>query len=261
MGSLQAQDLPLSGKVAIVTGASRGIGVGIALQLAKSGASIAITYTSAKSTPAAEDVAQRIRSLNNGARAMTVRGDLRDPSTPAAIVSAVLDALGPHIDILVNNAGLEVVYPIAELPVSAWDDGIAVNLRAPMLMTQAVLPHLRAPGRIINVSSVGARVGFEAMATYLASKAGLEGLTRGLAAELGPAGGHTVNAVEPGPVESDMLDELPQDLIQWQKNRTPIGHRVGTVEDIGDVVVWLAEERSRWITGQSISASGGFLMN
>jgi 3-oxoacyl-[acyl-carrier protein] reductase len=126
-------------------------------------------------------------------------------------------------------------------------------------MVKAVVPYLQAPGRIINVSSVGGRCGFANFSLYSASKAAVEGMTRGLAAELGPAG-HTVNAVGPGPIQSDMMEQIPKDMIEMQKKQTPLGHRVGTVEDVALTIGMLAEEQSQWITGQTISASGGFLM-
>ncbi len=126
-------------------------------------------------------------------------------------------------------------------------------------MTQAVLPHLRAPGRVINISSVGGRSGFATFSLYCSSKAALEGLTRCLAAELGKEG-HTVNAVSPGPVETDMYQGLPQDLVEMQKKMTKVENRLGTVDDIAQVVAFLAEEGARWISGQVLSASGGFSM-
>jgi 3-oxoacyl-[acyl-carrier protein] reductase len=126
-------------------------------------------------------------------------------------------------------------------------------------MTKAVLPHLRAPGRIINMSSVGARFGPPQLALYAASKAAVEGMTRSLAQELGGAG-HTVNAVAPGPTESEMLNDVPRDIVETQLKTTAVQHRVGTVDDIARIVAWLASEDGKWVSGQTISASGGFLM-
>ena len=134
-----------------------------------------------------------------------------------------------------------------------------LNVRACFFMAQAVIPHFRKQGRIINLSSVGGRTGFPQFTAYSASKAAVEGMTRGLASEIG-ADGHTVNAVSPGPVASDMLDKIPQDIVEVQKKQTPVEHRTGNVEDIALIVAWLASEDSRWVSGQTISASGGFLM-
>ncbi|KAF2455917.1 hypothetical protein BDY21DRAFT_349087 [Lineolata rhizophorae] len=253
------QKLPLSGKVAIVTGASRGIGEAIALELGKRGASVAITYTSESSAAGAENVAKKIESLNNGAKTTTIRGNLTSPTTPAAIVAHVTTTLGPKVDILVNNAGVESTKTLDTLTLEEWDSVMALNLRAPWLMTVAVLPHLRAPGRIINIGSVVSRSNYPGMGAYMTSKAGLEGFTRTLAAELGPQG-HTVNTVLPGPTEGEMVQRAPQDMIATMKANTPLQNRLATKEDVAEVIALLAEERARWITGQSISASGGFLM-
>lgn len=126
-------------------------------------------------------------------------------------------------------------------------------------MLQAVLPHLRRPGRIVNISSVGAREGYPGIATYSASKAALEGFTRGWAAELGKDG-TTVNAVNPGPVQSEMLDQVSREIVEPQMKATAIEKRVGKAEEIAEIVAFLAEPRSSWVTGQCISASGGFKM-
>lgn len=186
------------------------------------------------------------------------RGDLSSPSTPAALVSAAVSAFGPRIDILVNNAAVEVVKPLADLTALDFDRAYHVNVRAPLLLTQAVAPHLpqEGGGRIINISSVGGRAAFANLSLYCSSKAALEGVTRSLAAELGPKG-HTVNAVNPGPVQSDMLANIPADLVALQKRTTPMQHRLGEVDDVAQIVAWLASDDSRWVTGQTISASGG----
>jgi 3-oxoacyl-[acyl-carrier protein] reductase len=174
-------------------------------------------------------------------------------------VEATLEAFGDKIDILVNNAGVLAGKPLAETTAEDYASIFDVNVRAPLLMTKAVLPHLRAPGRIINMSSVGARFGPPQLALYAASKAAIEGMTRSLAQELGGAG-HTVNAVAPGPTESEMLDDVPKDIVETQLKTTAVQHRVGTVDDIARIVAWLASEDGKWVSGQTISASGGFLM-
>ncbi|KAH6870897.1 hypothetical protein B0T10DRAFT_533707 [Thelonectria olida] len=234
----------LAGKVAIVTGASRGIGAGIALELARRGASkIAATYTS----PSSEEA---ITCLGNGSSAIKIKADLRHPSAAKEIVEMTTQALGSHIDILVNNAGAELVKPLQDI--STEDFAYIYDLNP-------CCPHLRAPGRIINISSVGARYGFKNLSVYCSSKTALEGLTRCWAAELGTAR-HTVNAVNPGPVQTQLMDNIPKEIIEMQKSQTPIENRLGTVDDIAQVVAWLASEESRWITGQVVSASGGFAM-
>jgi len=197
--------------------------------------------------------------LNNGSEAITVQANLREVDAPDKIVAATRAAFGNSIDILVNNAGVEVSRAITEITAEDFANIFDVNVRSAFLMVKAVVPYLRAPGRIINISSVGARCGFDKLSLYSSSKAALEGMTRGLAAELG-ALGHTVNAVEPGPVQSEMLDQIPKDIVEMQKKTTPVEHRIGTIEEVAAVVGWLAEAQSKWISGQTISASGGFLM-
>lgn len=202
---------------------------------------------------------EKIKSFNTGATAAKVRADLRDLSAGQNIVEASMQAFGPSIDILVNNAGVEVVKPLCDLTVEDYNLVYDLNVRGAIFLTQAVLPHLRAPGRIINISSVGARAGFAGLSIYCSSKAALEGLTRCWAAELGDAG-HTVNAVNPGPVQTALLENIPKQLVEMQKSVTPVENRVGTIDDVAQVVAWLASEESRWVSGQAISASGGFAM-
>ena len=132
-----------------------------------------------------------------------------------------------------------------------------LNLRAPLFMLQAVLPHLRRPGRIVNISSVGARQGYPGTGTYAASKGALEAYTRNWAAELGKYG-TTVNAVNPGPVQSEMLDQVDPEIVRPQKEATLVEQRVGLPEEIAEIVAFLAEGRSSWVSGQCISASGGY---
>ncbi|KAE8377069.1 hypothetical protein BDV26DRAFT_264382 [Aspergillus bertholletiae] len=248
----------LVGKVAIVTGATRGIGAGLAEELAHRGAKVLITYTSASSESTADQLIEQIKGFNNGSGAAKVRADLRELSAGQTIVKAATQAFGPHIDILVNNAGVEVVRPLSDLTVDGYNLVYNLNVHGAIFLTQAIIPHLRTPGRIINISSVGARAGFANLSLYCSSKAALEGLTRCWAAELGDAG-HTVNAVNPGPVQTALLENIPKELVEMQKSVTPVEHRVGTIDDIAQVVAWLASEESRWVSGQAISASGGGL--
>ncbi|KAH1441659.1 hypothetical protein KXV22_006657, partial [Aspergillus fumigatus] len=249
--------LRLSGRVAIVTGGSRGIGERIALELAQNGAKVSITYTSTGSAAHSDLLVKSINSLGNGSSAIAIKADLRDPASPEKIVAQTIEHFGESIDILVNNAGVELVKPIKDVTVADFGWVYDLNVRAPMLMLQAILPYLRAPGRIINISSVGARHGFKNLSVYCSSKSALEGLTRCWAAELG-ASGHTVNCVNPGPVQTDLMDNIPKETIEMQRSQTPLQNRIGTVEDIAPVVVWLASEESKWITGQVVSASGGW---
>lgn len=250
----------LRGKVAIVTGASRGIGAQIAYELAKRGARVMITYTSASSEKGAEELVAELKALKDGANASMYRGDLRDVSAPSNIVENTLTSFGvDHIDVLVNNAGCELGKPLSTISPEDFSYVYDLNVRGTLLMTKEVSKVLRPPGRIINISSVGSRSGFAELSLYCSSKAAVEGLTRCWAAELG-AKGHTVNAVNPGPVQTTMLEGIPADIVEMQRKTTPMENRLGTTDDIAQIVAFLAEENSRWITGQCISASGGYSM-
>ncbi|KAF2121739.1 dehydrogenase with different specificitie [Lophiotrema nucula] len=251
--------LPLQGKVAIVTGSSRGLGAVMALELARKGANVTIVYSSSRSESKAKRIASQIESLNNGSNATIVEANVGAVDAGETIVSSTRAAFGDAIDILVNNAGVLFERPLLEITPEDYASIFDVNVRGPLLITKAVAPYLRKPGRVINISSVGSHMAMPSLILYSSSKSALEGLTRGLAAELGDAG-HTVNAVLPGPTESDMLDDVPEDIKDIQKKSTPAEHRFGTAKDIADIVVWLASEESRWVTGQAISASGGYLL-
>ena len=219
-----------------------------------------ITYNSASSEARAKDLSTRIAALENGSAAASIRADIGLPESPALIVEATLAAFStPTIDILVNNAGVELNRQLVDVTVAEYARVLDVNVRGAMLMAQAVIPYLHAPGRIVNISSVGARRGLSGYTVYCASKGAVEAFTRALAVELGHAG-HTVNAVAPGPVQSDMLDNIPKEIVDMQKAQTPIENRVGTVEEVARIVAWLAGKESGWVTGQTISASGGWAM-
>ncbi|KAK0609872.1 Dehydrogenase OXI1 [Lasiodiplodia hormozganensis] len=268
MGSTAAPTaLTLAGKVAIVTGASRGIGAATALELAERGAKVVITYVSPSSEQATAALVSKINGLGNGAAAIAVRADLSNTESPAKIVSATQTAFGDAIDILVNNGAMTMVRALGSIAVADYATVFDLNVRSVILMTQAVLPHLRAPGRIVNISSVGSRQGVAGCSVYLASKGAVEALTRCWAAELGPKS-HTVNAVAPGATDTEMLargtetmDGLYKvDFSAATKAMTPMENRLGRTEEIAAVVAMLTEPKSQWVTGQTISVSGGLLM-
>lgn len=218
-----------------------------------------MTFTSSSSEKSVDQLVQRIEQLQNGSAAAKVQADLRQVDAPEKIVQTTPSAFGDHIDILVNNAGCELVKSLRDISVDDFSHVYDLNVRAVLLMSKEVLPYLRAPGRIVNVSSVGARLGFKDLSLYCSSKAAVEGMTRCFASELGPHG-HTVNAVNPGPVQTDILDGIPKEIVEMQKKSTPVENRLGTTDDIAQIMGFLSEETSRWITGQAISASGGFSM-
>ncbi|KAF3393241.1 3-oxoacyl-[acyl-carrier-protein] reductase FabG [Talaromyces pinophilus] len=253
-------DLTLDGKVAIITGSSRGIGEGLAVEFARRGAKVVVTYTSESSSAKADNVLSRLADYKYGRSAIKVQADLRTLEGPSQAVAATLKAFPDDgITILVNNAGCEVQKRLSEATAEDLQYVYDLNVRGTMLMTQAVLPHLRRPGRIINIGSVGARAGFPGYSLYSSSKAAMEGFTRCWAAELG-VDGHTVNCVNPGPVDTDMIYQINPTIVEAQKKSTPVEQRLATVDDIAQICAFLAEERSRWVTGQTISASGGWTM-
>ncbi|KAI9924544.1 hypothetical protein ASPWEDRAFT_28308 [Aspergillus wentii DTO 134E9] len=249
----------LFGKTAIVTGGSRGIGAGIALELANRGAKVVIIYTSSKSEDTANSLIKRINTLGNGAAAMKIKADLCEASAPRHIVQEALPFVNGKIDIVVNNAGVNCMKSITEITPEVYASVFDLHVRAPILMMTEVLPYLRSPGRIVNMSSIAGRGIFQELSLYCSSKAALEGLTRAWATELGPKG-HTVNAVSPGLIQTDMLSGLAEDYFDAAKAQTPMGNRIGTVDDVAQIVAWLASEESRWVTGQVLSASGGCAM-
>ncbi|CAG8113863.1 unnamed protein product [Penicillium salamii] len=227
-------------------------------------AEIAITFVSNTSEPAAAEIVSQIESLGNGASAIKIQVDIGHIDAPRIIVDQTLAAFGPSIDILVNNAGTSVRKPFLGTTPQDFDQSINVNLRGPFFLSQAVVPHLRRPGRIINISSIVSRSGGPLYGVYTASKAGLEAFTRSLAAAIGP-GGHSVNSVLPGLTDTDMLKSLTKDEESANYHRgvasiTPMEGRVASADEIARVVTFLASPQSQWITGQSISATGGLLM-
>ncbi|EPY51577.1 3-ketoacyl-acyl carrier protein reductase [Schizosaccharomyces cryophilus OY26] len=254
-------NLSLQNKVAIVTGASRGIGAAIAETLARRGAKVAITFTSDSSIDAAELLVKKIKGFGTSADAIKIQADLRDVSSAKHIVDTTVQAFGSTIHILVNNAGCAgQPKPIGTITIEDYSSIFDVNVRGVFFMTEAIVPYLpKNGGRIINIGSLGGRMGFPQNSVYCASKAAIEGFTRCWAAELGPQG-HTVNQVNPGAVETDMFKGVPDEIIQFAKKMTPFENRIGLPSDIAEVAAFVAEDRSRWITGQVISASGGWAM-
>jgi 3-oxoacyl-[acyl-carrier protein] reductase len=232
-----------------VTGASRGIGAAIASALAETGAAVAVNYRERAAD--AETVVADIKS--RGSRAIAVAADVSQGAAVAKMVEQVASALGP-IDILVNNAGIAIVRGIDDLTESDFDATIAVNLKSAFLCTKAVLPSMRAKkwGRIVNISSGAARGAGAIGPHYNASKAGMEGLTRGYAARLVKEG-ITVNAVAPSLIETDMMRGR-SDLAQ----RIPLG-RMGQPEEVALAVLMLLG--NEYMTGQTIALSGGMAFN
>jgi 3-oxoacyl-[acyl-carrier protein] reductase len=231
--------------VALVTGASRGIGAAVALTLAELGAAVAVNYR--ERADDAGTIVARIKA--GGGRAIAVRADVSQAAAVAAMVGQVASALGP-IDILVNNAGMAIVRGIDDLTEEDFDRTIAVNLKSAFLCTQAVLPAMRARkwGRIVNISSGAARGAGAIGVHYNASKAGMEGLTRGYAARLVKEG-ITVNAVAPSLIATDMMDGRT-DLAR----NIPLG-RMGQADEVAQAVAMVLG--NDYMTGQTIVLNGG----
>jgi 3-oxoacyl-[acyl-carrier protein] reductase len=236
----------LIGKVALITGASRGIGRATALALAAAGANVAINYRS-RDSEANQVVSQIVRS---GRIAVAVKADVSVSADVNRMVGAVTKELGSP-SILVNNAGIGIARSVDDITEQDWNDTIAVNLTSAFFAVQAVLPGMRVLkwGRIISLSSVAAQVGGVVGPHYAASKAGILGLTHYYAAYFAREG-ITVNAIAPGPVKTEMAVSLPQ----LRPELVPVG-RFGTVEEIADVVLMLV--RNGYITGQTIHINGG----
>jgi 3-oxoacyl-[acyl-carrier protein] reductase len=241
----------LDGKVAIVTGGSRGIGEGIARRLAAEGAAVALTYHSGNET--AELVAKEI--TGSGGRAVALRVDSGDRAAVREGVRQVVDRFG-RLDILVNNAGVAVVAPIGDLPDEVYDRSVAVNLTGVFTASQEALWHLGAGGRIITIGSVNAdRVHFGGGSVYALTKAGIAGFTRALAREVGPRG-ITVNTVQPGPVDTAMN---PADGPFAGFTRPHIAvDRYGSPAEVASLVAYLAGPESSYVTGATLNADGGY---
>ncbi|MGQ9585688.1 MAG: SDR family NAD(P)-dependent oxidoreductase [Anaerolineae bacterium] len=247
----------LTGKVALVTGASRGIGAGTAQALARHGADVAVNYL--RSAERAEEVCTHIRSL--GGRAHAVWADVTDSRAVARMVEEVERVLGP-IHILVNNAGHNPVHPLLETREADWDWVLNLNLKAYFLCTRAVLPGMleRGEGRIINISSIsGQRGGLSCDTDYSAAKAGILGFTRALARWAAPRG-VLVNAVAPGYIETEHLREtVSHERLARRIEEIPVG-RLGTPQEVGEVVAFLAGPGATYIVGEVISVNGGLHM-
>ncbi len=247
--------IDLTGKAALVTGGSRGIGKSIALRLARQGADVAFSYKG--NVEAAKATAAEIESI--GTKAVAIQGDVRDPESAEAVVKSALDAFG-KVDILVNNAGITRDDLIMRMTEEAWRDVLETNLFGAFWMTKAVTrPMLKArAGRIVNITSVSGQAGQMGQANYSSAKAGLIGLTKATARELASRG-ITVNAVAPGFVLTELTKDLPEALQAEITSRTPLG-RFGTTEEVADAVAFLASDEAGYITGQVLAVDGGLVM-
>ena len=242
-------------KIALVTGASRGIGRGIALELGREGWDVCVNYIQQKE--AAEQVVTTLRDM--GRRAIAVQADVADSAAVSAMVKTAETELGP-ISLLVNNAGIAGQTLFQDTTDEMWDRYLAVNLTGARNAIRAVLPHMihEKTGSIINISSMWGLRGASCEVAYSCTKAALIALTRSLALELAPS--HIrVNCVAPGPIRTDMVEALGQETMDMLAEETPLG-RLGTPEDIAHAVAFFASDKSSFITGQVLTADGGFIV-
>ena len=243
----------LNGKVAVVTGASKGIGAAIAEDLAKEGASVVINYSS--SGAQANKVVEKIKA--SGGKAKAVGADVSKPAEAKKLIDAAVAEFG-KLDILVNNAGVYEFLPLTNVSEAHYDRIFGINVKGLLFTTQAALEKFNGSGgSIINVSSVVSTSALPGSSVYSATKAAIDSFTRTLSSELGPKN-IRVNSVQPGPVETEGANEMPD----WEGfksqivPRTPLG-RVGYPKDVAPVVSFLASDESAWITGQEIATAGG----
>lgn len=242
----------LVGKKALVTGGSRGIGAAIAIAFAENGADVALTFQSAADR--ANSVVQSIERL--GRRGVAIKADSADPAAIKRAVEEAVSALG-GLDILVNNAAIALYDTIADFKVEDIDALLAVNVRGPVLATQAAIPHLPAGGRVITIGSAGAdRIVGATGTVYFMTKSALQSFTRGLAQELGPKD-ITANLIQPGSTDTDM-NPADGEYSDFQRSLTPLG-RYAAPEDIAAAAVFLASPAARHITGSIVTVDGGML--
>jgi 3-oxoacyl-[acyl-carrier protein] reductase len=241
-----------AGKVAIVTGASNGIGRAVVERLAQDGATVVVNY--GKSADKAKAVVAGIES--KGGKAVAIQADMSKIADVRRLIRETVQRFG-RLDILVNNAGMFMYKPLVETTEEEFDRMFGLNAKGPYFALQEAAKVIEEGGRIVNISTDGTHIGFAGATVYLGSKGALEQFTKGLAHELAPKG-ITVNTVSPGYTVTDMLPADPT-FRQIGEQASPL-KRLGTPKDIADVVAFVVSEEARWLTGQNIHAGGGVVM-
>ncbi|MDE0334393.1 MAG: 3-oxoacyl-ACP reductase FabG [Defluviicoccus sp.] len=245
----------LEGKVALITGASRGLGKAMAIAFAGEGAAVAVGYNTS-----AEGAADTVRTIRDaGGVAEAFQGDITQPEIVDRLVSDAVDRFG-GIDILVNNAGIVSASPLVDMSIEAWDTLFAVHVRAMFLCCRAVLPHMleKGSGKIINMGGTFGMTGMENFTHLSAAKAAMIGFTRALAKEVGPQG-IRVNCLTPAMIRGETTANLPQDYLESLRQRYPL-RRLGEVEDVNACALFLASDESDFVTGQNLAPAGGEVM-
>ncbi|KUL82037.1 hypothetical protein ZTR_10041 [Talaromyces verruculosus] len=249
----------LTGKAAIVTGASRGIGAAIAIQLGRRGANVVVNYTSDKSKQRAAEVVKEIEAA--GSQATLCQASVADVKAIPKIVDAALQlSQSGKIEILIHNAALGVDANLDEVSEELFQTHFDTNVKGPIFLTKAVIPHIAKGGRVVFVSSAAARLGVAGQTVYGATKAANESCARVWAKELGQSHGITVNCVNPGPVATDQWQESDEQFRQDMQpliESTPAAARIAEVDDIAPLVAFLCTEDARWTTGSVLCANGG----
>ncbi|WP_418726106.1 elongation factor P 5-aminopentanone reductase [Dysosmobacter sp.] len=242
-------------QVALVTGASRGIGRAVAMELGRAGYAVCINYLN--SEDAARQAAEALRA--GGSDAVAIRADVADGAAVAEMVRRTEKELGP-VTLLVNNAGVAGQAQFQDISDEMWDRYLAVNLGGARNTIRAVLPHMLSEkrGAIVNISSIWGLRGASCEVAYACTKAAIIALTRSLAMELAPSG-IRVNCVAPGVIDTDMVQVLGQETLRDLAEQTPLG-RLGRPEDIAHAVAFLASDKASFITGQVLGADGGFIV-
>ncbi|MCK4259033.1 MAG: 3-oxoacyl-[acyl-carrier-protein] reductase [Halanaerobiales bacterium] len=245
----------LSGKVAVVTGSSKGIGAAIALSLAKAGADVAVNY--ARDTEGAEKIVSQITEL--GRRSKAYQADVSNVDQVNTMMNEIIENFG-KVDILVNNAGITADGLLLRMKEEDWDRVLDINLKGVFLCTKAITKKMmkQRSGKIINITSVVGLIGNPGQANYTAAKAGVIGFTKTIAREFGSRG-IQVNAIAPGYIISKMTESLPEEVKESMLKSIPLG-RFGNVEDVADLTLFLSSDKSDYITGQVFNVDGGMVM-